>query len=94
MKVPDTVFSGCRFLECRLVGINWTEGRWPKRPLHGPNSFYKCDLSMSTFAGLDVTGSRFGSCRAHDVGFFEALLVDVDVEGTDPSGADFDRADL
>lgn len=49
---------------------------------------------MSTFAGLDVTGSRFGSCRAHDVGFFEALLVDVDLEGTDPSGADFDRADL
>lgn len=94
MDPLDSVFSECSFEECRISGVNWTMSVRRDAAIAEPNTFARCDLGMSNFAELDLTGWRFVDCRVAESGFREATLTDAHFERTDLNGADFANADL
>ena len=93
-KPTDSVVGGCHFEDCRLLGIDWTIGAWPRVPLHEANTFIRCDLSMGTFADLELGPTRFRDCRLRESSFRFARLAGADFGGSDCLGADFHGADL
>jgi len=93
-KPLESVVGGCRFDDCRMLGIDWTMAKWPRVPLHAPNAFARCDLSMGTFADLDLGSVRFEECRLRDVSYRGARLSGAFFGGSDCRGADFSGADL
>ena len=94
MEPIDSVFSGCAFEECRITGVNWSMVIRRDAAITEPNSLTSCDLSLSNFAELDLTGWRFVDCRVNETGFRETVLVDAHFERADLAGADFAHADL
>lgn len=94
IRPVDTLLGGCFVEDSRLLGIDWTLARWPAVGLAEPNVFQRCDVSMSTFAGLHLEGLQLENCRAHDTSFREAHLARANLSGTDCLGADFTGADL
>ena len=94
VKLPHSVFSSTRFEDSKIIGVNWTEARWPRLRLLVPVRFEKCIINHSTFLGLDLKGVRFTECTAKDVDFREADLSKADFSGTDLTGAQFGRTNL
>ena len=86
--------GACRFTDCRMLGIDWTLAAWPRVPLHDPNVFTRCDLSMGTFADLYLGPVSFEDCRLRETSFRFARLAGTDFRGSDCLGADFHGADL
>lgn len=93
-RFPDTVFSSVCFEDSKLMGVNWTEARWPKPRLGDRVSFKKCVLSHSTFFGLDLKGLRVDGCTVEDADFREARLVSAVFTGSDLKGSAFVGTDL
>jgi len=94
VKLPHSVFSSTRFEDSKIIGVNWTEARWPTSRLLVPVRFEKCIINHSIFLGLDLKGVRFTECTAKDVDFREADLSKSDFSGTDLTGAQFGRTNL
>ncbi len=94
VKLPHSVFSSTRFEDSKIIGVNWTEARWPRVRLLVPVRFEKCVIDHSIFLGLELKGVRFTECAAKDVDFREADLSKADFSGTDLTGAQFGRTDL
>jgi len=94
VKLPHSVFSSTRFEDSKIIGVNWTEARWPTSRLLVPVRFEKCIINHSTFLGLDLKGVRFTECTAKDVDFREANLSKSDFSGTDLTGAQFGSTNL
>lgn len=93
-KPPDSLVGGCHFEDCRMLGIDWTIGSWPRVRLYEANTFLRCDLSLGTFADLDLGPTRFSECRLRESSFRFARMVGADLKGSDCLGADFRGADL
>ncbi len=74
--MTNTSFIETEFEECKLIGINWTQAKWPLVKLRSPFSFYKSDISQSSFFGLNMNSIIIEECKAHDVDFREADLSD------------------
>lgn len=83
-QIPGTAFSATRFLDSRVIGVDWTQADWSGVSLGQPIGFERCALSHSTFIGLSLPGIQIKGCLAADVDFREADL----------SGADFSNSDL
>ncbi len=94
VKLPHSVFSSTRFEGSKIIGVNWTEARWPASRLLVPVRFDKCVISHSTFLGLNLKGVRITECIAEDVDFREAELSKADFSGTDLTGAQFGNTNL
>ena len=94
VKLPHSVFSATRFEDSKIIGVNWTEARWPRLRLLVPVRFEKCVISHSTFLGLNLKGVRFTECIAKDVDFRETDLSTADFSGTDLTGAQFGSTNL
>jgi len=94
VKLPHSVFSSTRFEGSKIIGVNWTEARWPTSSLLVPVRFEKCVINHSTFLGLNLKGVRITECTAKDVDFREADLSMADFSGTDLSGAQFGSTNL
>jgi len=94
VKLPHSVFSSTRFEDSKIIGVNWTEARWPRLRLLVPVRFERCVISHSTFLGLNLKDVRFIECTAKDVDFREADLSKADFSGTDLTGAQFGSTDL
>jgi uncharacterized protein YjbI with pentapeptide repeats len=94
LRVPGTVISGCELEDCKAMGINWTEARWPTARLSVPLRFERCVLSHSTFLGLDLSEIPFMECIIRDADFREACLSGCVFQGTDLAGSVFHEADL
>lgn len=84
MKIGYSRFVDVTFDECKVVGIDWTQGQWPRLALGSPFIFNKCVLDGSSYYGLYLKDCVIKGCRAHD----------VDFRGADLSGADFSSTDL
>jgi fluoroquinolone resistance protein len=93
-RFPDTVFSSVSFEDSKLLGVNWTEARWPRPRLADRVSFRKCVLNHSTFFGLDLEGVRLEACAVVDADFREARLVGARFTGSDLRGSAFVGTDL
>jgi uncharacterized protein YjbI with pentapeptide repeats len=94
VKLPHSVFSSTRFEGSKIIGVNWTEARWPRLRLLVPLRFEKCVINHSTFLGLNLKGVRFTECTAKDVDFRETDLSEADFSGTDLTGAQFGSTNL
>jgi fluoroquinolone resistance protein len=94
MRVPHSTFAATRFADCKLMGVNWAEARWPSRGIWPPLCFERCVLDHSTFLGLDMGGATFEECTAKETDFRESLLLKAGFRGTDLEGALFNETDL
>ncbi|MBL7163042.1 MAG: pentapeptide repeat-containing protein [Anaerolineales bacterium] len=94
VQVPGSTFSGTRFDDSKLIGIDWTHGNWRGNLLHEPLAFIRCVLNHSTFIGLALKDTQIKDCIASDVDFREADLTQADFEGTDLSESLFSKTNL
>jgi fluoroquinolone resistance protein len=103
-RLDDCLFDGCdltrmrpsrmaargvAFVNCRLMGVDWT-GLRPNPTL----SFERCSLQYGSFVTVNLTATSFAGCKATEVNFFESRLVDADFSGTDLTGSRFEDCDL
>ena len=94
IQVPNSSFSGCRFEDSKIIGVNWTAAHWPATRLRDPIRFSKCAISHSTFIGLSLKGIHVRDCVAQDVDFREANLFQADFGGSDLAKSMFGNTDL
>ncbi|MCL9683655.1 pentapeptide repeat-containing protein [Legionella maioricensis] len=64
-----TSFSDTVFDESKLIGINWTQAKWPNINLTSPIKIYKSNISHSSFFELELREIIIEECKAHDVDF-------------------------
>ena len=65
----NTSFNDVVFEESKLMGINWTQAKWPYINLASPIKFYTSNISHSSFYGLDLKEIIIEECKVHDVDF-------------------------
>jgi fluoroquinolone resistance protein len=82
-QIPNCSFSGTRFENSKVIGINWAQAHWSENALWDPLEFTKCPLSHSTFLGVDLTGIKIRRCEAINVDFRESDLTQADFSFTD-----------
>lgn len=87
-------FNDVEFLECKVIGIDWTRAAWPNIALFSPLKFYKCVLNDSTFWGLSLNELVVEECKAHDVDFRNGSFADANFKDTDFSNALFNETNL
>jgi fluoroquinolone resistance protein len=66
-----------------VIGVNWADGSWSKGGLLNSIGFDVCDISYSTFIGLELKKLTLTNCTAKDADFAEADLTQADCSGTD-----------
>ncbi|WP_338748176.1 pentapeptide repeat-containing protein [Janibacter alittae] len=93
VSLPDCVIDACTFTGCKALATSWSTMRAPVISPE-PSGWLDCQLSMGSFSGLDLAGSRFERCVLADADFDGATLTDVVVEDCSLAGARFVRADL
>lgn len=91
--LPDSVLDGCTFVGCKALAAAWSMLRDPVLS-PDPCAWTDCQLSMSSFTGLDLTGARFERCVLTEADFEGATLKEVVVDDSALAGARFVRADL
>lgn len=64
-----TAFNNTVFDESKLIGINWTQAKWPNINLCSPIKIYKSNISHSSFFELELREIIIEECKAHDVDF-------------------------
>jgi uncharacterized protein YjbI with pentapeptide repeats len=94
VHLPSTTFSACRIEDSKVLGVNWTQARWPTTRLWEPVAFVSCVISHSVFIGLNLKGIVITNCVAVDVDFRDACLSQADFTGTDLSRSQFSNTDL
>lgn len=92
-EVTDAEFSEVAFTDTLLLGVNWSVIAQPQR-LPSVFRFTGCTLNYATFRDLDLSGSVFEACVAHEVEFRGAQLREASFSGTDLARSTFDRNDL
>ena len=88
MRPAKMAARGVAFVNCRLMGIDWTELR--STPTM---SFDHCNLQYASFVNVNLTATRFAHCRLTEVNFFESRLVDAEFTDSDMRGARFEGCD-
>jgi RimJ/RimL family protein N-acetyltransferase len=83
IKIKGCSFSNVKFVDSKIAGVNWTEGAWPKIKLLCPIHFTKCDISHSTFFGMNLREVSIIECRANNVDFREADLTKANLTYSD-----------
>lgn len=94
IKVKECTFSGVVFDDSKIIGVNWTEATWPVIKLTCSIGFFKCDISHSTFLGLNLRETNIVECRVHNVDFREADLTKANLTYSDFDNSIFINTDL
>lgn len=71
ISVSYTRFFGISFLECKVVGVDWTRANWSAYHKDFEVSFRQCILNDSSFFGLTLQALVLDECKVHDVDFRE-----------------------
>ncbi len=71
VSVRYTRFFGLSFVECKLVGVDWTRATWSAYHKDFEISFRQCILNDSSFFGLTLQGLVLDECKVYDVDFRE-----------------------
>jgi len=89
MRPAKMAAHGIEFLNCRMVGIDWSEvGSNPTITFEG------CNLQYASFVNVNLTGTRFTHCKLLEVNFIETRLMDAEFTDSDLSGSRFEDCDL
>jgi uncharacterized protein YjbI with pentapeptide repeats len=91
--------GGSRFLDVsfegsKMIGLDWTKVSWPLVALSSPVSFSNCNISDSSFFGLNLEKIQIEDCKSHDVDFREGNFRGADFGSTDLSGSLFRNTNL
>ena len=83
LKISGSTFTEVEFLECKLVGIDWTLATWSDFNIEPELVFKKCLLNDGSFFGLSLHKLTFDGCKLHDVDFREgdfngSIMTDCD----------------
>ena len=81
------------FTGCKALATSWAMLREPMLS-PDPCTFVDCQLSMGSFAGLDLGAARFERCVLTDADFEDATLRGAVIDASSLAGARFVRADL
>ncbi|WP_238400459.1 pentapeptide repeat-containing protein [Legionella bononiensis] len=68
-QFKNTALNEIVFEECKMIGINWTQAKWPLIKLSSPIKFYKSNISHSSFFELELRDLVIEECKAHDADF-------------------------
>jgi uncharacterized protein YjbI with pentapeptide repeats len=79
-----------RFDGCKLIGIDWTAVQQRFLRLE----FVDCLLDQSSFAAMNVSGTRFIRCSAVDVDFRDTNLASAVLDGTNLDRSEFLHTNL
>ncbi|MFD2177642.1 pentapeptide repeat-containing protein [Veronia pacifica] len=85
---------GIRFLDTKLVGVDWTKATWPVYHLDFELTFERCILNDSSFFGLTLNELAIDECKLHDVDFREGNFVRSKMVASDFSYSLFMRTNL
>lgn len=94
IKVKDCSFNGVEFSCSKIVGVNWIEAAWPQIKLACLIHFLKCDISHSTFFGVNLREVSIIECRANDVDFRESDLSKANLTFSDLTESIFVNSNL
>jgi fluoroquinolone resistance protein len=83
------VFQGCRFEDCKAVGVDWT-----LVARLAACEFERCVLDHVSFPGMKLAGFVFRDCRLREALLTGADLAGATLEGSDLTGATFGRTIL
>lgn len=93
-QINQSSFSEVIFDECKLIGINWIQAKWPSIQLTSPIKFYRSNISHSSFYELDLTEIVIEECKAQQVDFREGDFSDGVFTLTDFEGSLFMHSKL
>lgn len=96
LEVPRSSFRGVRFVECRLLGVDWSPAA---TALGFQVRFERCVLDGSSFVKLAPEELEMVECRGRDLNFGGADLTgarfpESTLEGARFQGTDLTRADF
>ena len=94
ISVPYTRFFGLCFLECKLVGVDWTRATWSEYHKDFEISFRQSILNDSSFFGLTLQGLTLDECKVQDVDFREGDFTGAVMTYSDFTNSLFMRTNL
>jgi uncharacterized protein YjbI with pentapeptide repeats len=97
IKVPNSVFIGTDFENCKLMAVDWTRASWGRKDLFQlvkSIHFFNCVLNFSVFIGLELKKIRIEKCIAREVDFSDTDLEKANFKGTDLEKAIFRNTKL
>ena len=71
ISVPYSRLFELSFVECKLVGVDWTRANWSAYHKDFEISFRQCILNDSSFFGLTLQALVLDECKVQDVDFRE-----------------------
>ncbi|HKM38571.1 MAG TPA: pentapeptide repeat-containing protein [Thiopseudomonas sp.] len=71
IRVPYTRFFAISFVECKVLGVDWTRANWSAYHKDFEISFRQCILNDSSFFGLTLQALVLDECKVQDVDFRE-----------------------
>jgi uncharacterized protein YjbI with pentapeptide repeats len=89
MSVKNTLLRDCHFINCKVIGVNFSETQALSTP-----SFFESTLDYSVFQLLNLSGAIFKNCSMKEVDFYEANLTKAEFSGSLLLDAVFNRANL
>ena len=71
IKVPYSHFFEIDFVDCKIVGVDWTRATWPSFNLCSELIFTRCILNDASFFGLSLNELKLEECKLYEVDFRE-----------------------
>lgn len=71
IKIPYSHLFEVNFIDCKLVGIDWTQASWPAFHLCAELKFTRSILNDCSFFGLILNELQLDECKLLDVDFRE-----------------------
>jgi len=94
MRVTGSTFPGTRFVNSKVMGVDWTLVNWSASLIGEPLSFLECSINHSTFIGLHLKGISIKDCMATDVDFRDSDLFQANLSGTNFAESLFTNTNL
>jgi fluoroquinolone resistance protein len=94
VQIVDSKFEVAEFNDCNLIGINWSNALWPNVKAKGLLSFVDCNLSHSTFIGLNLHSTIITKCKVKDVDFRDSDFKDSNFSHSDFNESVFANTNL
>jgi uncharacterized protein YjbI with pentapeptide repeats len=83
-----------KFIDCQLVGINWSNSGLQRKSFLKTLEFQNCVLNYSTFTALNLDKIRITDCIAQNADFSDASLVNACCTNSDFTNTRFSSTNL
>ena len=94
LKSNYSQFLEVRFIDCKMIGIDWTKAHWPKFTVNPELSFTRCILNDSSFFGLTLHELILEECKVQEVDFRSGVFVNSSMTSSDFHNSLFMRTNL